>query len=296
LPPSAYTNEFQKRIQQLSSGGSRHTYRIFADWLKIAAICCHQEPYHQNVCPIDSEFERLEAQYMTAIKGYSRPELSIFAELFSLTYLALQDRKQDYLGRLYMELELGNADGGQFFTPYEVSLLMAKMTVINVDSIIQEKGFFSIQEPACGGGGMVIAVAQVLEEQGHPIQAMFFDATDVAEDAANMCYIQCSMLGLLGVVHWGNSLSRQFWDHRITPNCRAHPRWTNYMLAAMREPAEQIEAQPQTSSNAPTIVQTPTLTQPTLFDFDLQPTTRSNHKIQPGKQRKPSQTVQQTLF
>jgi hypothetical protein len=294
LPPSSYTREFQKRIEHLSSG-SRHTYRIFSDWLKCAAICCHQEPYHQNLCPIDSEFERLEAQYMATIKGYSRAELDIFTELFSITYLALQDRKHDFLGQTYMQLELGNSHAGQYFSPYEVSLLMAKMTISNTDSIIQEKGFLSVQEPACGAGGMLIAVAQVLEERGHGVQTMFFDATDIAEDAANMCYVQCAMLGMFGVVHYGNSLSREFWDHRITPNCRAHARWTNYMLATMHEPSKQIEA----SNNTPTtIAQAPTPAQPALFDFDLQPTTTPNsQRQQPGKQRpKVSDAIQQPLF
>jgi len=38
----------------------------------------------------------------------------------------------DILGALYMMLDLGNSDSGQFFTPYEVSRLMAGINMTSV--------------------------------------------------------------------------------------------------------------------------------------------------------------------
>ena len=55
---------------------------------------------------------------------------------------------------------------GQFFTPYDVSRMMAEMTFDTVDEIIAEQGFVTVQEPACGAGGMIIAAADVIDAQG----------------------------------------------------------------------------------------------------------------------------------
>lgn len=42
----------------------------------------------------------------------------------------------DVLGRLYMELELGNERLGQFYTPYDIAQLMAEMQ--QIDSVVEQ--------------------------------------------------------------------------------------------------------------------------------------------------------------
>lgn len=76
----------------------------------------------------------------------------------------------------------------------------------------------------CGAGGMIIAAAHILEEQGHdPGALLFFDATDISRTCFNMTYLQTSILGLSGYVRHANSLSHQQWDGRFTPICRVYP-------------------------------------------------------------------------
>jgi len=66
-------------------------------------------------------------------------------------------------------MELGNATRGQFFKPYEVSFMITKMTVGDGKDLrkeIEQRGFSTMHEPACGAGGMVIACAQALRDKG----------------------------------------------------------------------------------------------------------------------------------
>lgn len=56
-----------------------------------------------------------------------------------------------------MELGLSNDSGGQFFTPYNVCQMMAEMTIGNVVPQVKERGYITINDPACGAGATLIA-------------------------------------------------------------------------------------------------------------------------------------------
>jgi len=228
-PIKDYAQEFKKLIAGFHH--NRNIRDVFVDWLEVAACAIHQEPYHLGLVPRDTDFDKVEAEYMAAIKKYTKEELDVFARLFGITKMALWEKKTDFLGQIYMDLEISNDRSGEFFTPFEVSLMMAKMLLGDISSHIQEKGFITIGEPACGGGGMLVAAAKVIEEQGyHPGEVMFFDATDISKACASMAYLQTSILGLSGIVRHGNSLSLEQWNSKFTPVCRAFPARTNAMI------------------------------------------------------------------
>ena len=70
-----------------------------------------------------SHFEEREKLYLCTIKKYKPEEQAIFPALAANIVDALErNSKQDYLGKMFMELGLGNASGGQFFTPYNLCL------------------------------------------------------------------------------------------------------------------------------------------------------------------------------
>lgn len=245
-----YRQEFKKIIEGF--GYSRSIREVFTDWLDIAACAIHQEPYHLGLVPRDGDFDKMEAQYLAAVKKYSREELDAFAQLIGITKLALWEGKTDFLGQLYMEMEIGQERSGEFFTPYSISLMMAKMILANVDSYIEEKGFITVAEPACGGGGMLIAAAQLLEEAGHnPKEVLFFEATDISKPCCDMAYIQTSILGLSGIVRHGDTLRNQHWSSRFTPICRVFPARTNAFMESIISPkpegSKQTEATPPTT-------------------------------------------------
>lgn len=271
-----HTHDFKKIIQSFHH---HHTYQLFTDWLEIAACAIHQEPYHLGFLPHDQDFATVEAHYMTAVKKYKREELDAFAKLLAITKLALWQEKTDFLGQLYMSLEISNNRSGEFFTPYELSLMTARMILGDLSAHIQDKGFITLAEPACGAGGMIIAAAHIIEEQGHdPSKTMFFDATDISRTCYNMTYLQCSILGLSGYVRHANSLSLEQWDGRFTPICRVYPWRTQKFLASLKQTDNPASPPPPDQPNNHPLPpgglgRGEPLQQTTLFDFTPAPIT-----------------------
>lgn len=110
-----------------------------------------------------------EERYKQIIAKYDAAERKRFPEMLSRLVLALEDGPTDVLGGVFGELDLGNAARGQFFTPYEVCRLMARITIGDgayLRDRVEEVGFVSVSEPACGAGAMVIAFAEAVRESG----------------------------------------------------------------------------------------------------------------------------------
>ena len=216
--------QFLKQLQSLSH--SRSPHRVFSDWLEIASLTLHQLPYQSGDLTKDAAFETIEQCYLKRIQPYSKGELSVFAELLSLTLAAHHAGYGDFLGEIAGEAELLNKDGGQFFTPYHLCRAMAKMTLGNVQALVEQKGVISICEPAVGAGALAIACAEEVASQGiNPYAHLQFDCTDISRDAFNMAYIQLSALGLQAIVRHGNTLSDEYWESRPTPQLRLFHQW-----------------------------------------------------------------------
>ena len=80
-------------------------------------------------------FDEREAMYMRIVPKYSKDELDIFPEFFTHIVMGMEENPDcDFLGELYMGLELGNSKAGQFFTPYDICRMMAQVT-INEDQL-----------------------------------------------------------------------------------------------------------------------------------------------------------------
>jgi type I restriction-modification system DNA methylase subunit len=206
--------QFKTLFDELSRKRSRG--QLFSDFLEIASTTLHQLPYHSDELEKDEDFEKIEAKYFEAIKGYSNEELSLFSQMFALvlTGVTLQS---DFVGELFMDLEISNDKVGQFFTPFVISRFNAKITMGDVAPQVKKKGQITISDPASGAGGMLIAAADEIDNQGFdPRMIACFDAIDISRDCFNMSYIQLSILGLQAVVHHGNTLSMEIWESRTT--------------------------------------------------------------------------------
>jgi type I restriction-modification system DNA methylase subunit len=208
--------EFTKTFDTLTHGHNRGS--VFADFVEIAACTAHQVPYHARALPKDAAFERVEQSYLDAIKRYDKAEIEQIVTLYATASLGVMENRADFLGTAYMQLEIGNDRSGQFFTPPEVSRMMADMTFTGAADVINAKGYITVSEPAAGAGGMLIEAANALQRQGFdPRMTMYFQATDIDRTCFNMAYFQLSTLGLCGDVIHGNTLSLEEWDRRGTP-------------------------------------------------------------------------------
>ena len=209
--------DFIERFHSLAH--HRSDYEVFADWAEVASIVCHQTYYNLGLIPKDDIYRELEARYMEFVPRYGKDGMKTLSEMFGAVQYALHLGKTDVLGQLYQELELSSTRKGEFFTPYTVSKAMARMLIDKegIQRAIDEKGFVSISEPACGAGGMLIAACEVIEELGfEPRQVVFFEATDINHLCFDMTYIQLSVLGIPGFVCHGNSLTQEVWIRRPT--------------------------------------------------------------------------------
>lgn len=101
---------------------------------------------------------------------YSDSDIKKLHELFCLMVCALEAKFHDFLGAIFMELELGDDRNGQYFTPYQVQSLLARLIkpeIPDSGSVIARQGFVTVSDPASGSAGMIIAYAENLLEAGY---------------------------------------------------------------------------------------------------------------------------------
>lgn len=246
-------NDHQKELAKLlNSYSGRHSHwQVFSDFCEIGAIT------FSNAVDL-SQREKREERYMQIIKGYSREELDKFAQGFAHLTMALENSFGDVLGRTFHDLELHNKWAGQFFTPYDVSRMMAKMTIGGGEDLrakIEARGFVTAQEPAVGSGAMVIALAQEMRDAGINYQKhLHVTAIDVDAKCVHMAYLQFALLHIPAIIIHGNTLSLETYDHWYTP---AHivDLWNWKLRGTSNEEKHEIEAPPKIEA---------TLVEPTL--------------------------------
>jgi len=197
---SASKKEFLDLFKKLCY--TRSSWEVWADL--ITAMACSLSNVTDRTEP---RFESREKEYAKCIKrlgGVEKP-----AHLFGIIVNALErDPDQDFLGSLYMELNLGNHWKGQFFTPYTVSRMMAETTIGSCEKEIEEKGWISVCDPCVGGGAMLIAAANTLQRQQINYQNhVLFVGQDIDRVVGMMAYIQLSLMGCPGYIVIGNSLT-----------------------------------------------------------------------------------------
>ncbi|WP_227272049.1 N-6 DNA methylase [Roseobacter weihaiensis] len=194
---------------------SKHRGHVFTDFCEMAYCALSKQ-----ASPFEDQREKLEAQYEDVERRYESREYvhEHFGKLLALASVGIAQGGSDFLG--VVAGELGALDGrlGQFFTPYTVSRLSAEMTFGDVSRQIEEQGFVTVQEPAAGAGGMLMAVADVIEDKGHNLQtSLWIEAVDLSITAYHMCYVQCAARGLAGKVLRANSISLEVFSAAYTP-------------------------------------------------------------------------------
>lgn len=196
-------NDIIAEIKKIA--GAYSEYEVFTDWIRCCAIAI------SNGCQLihDKIWNEREKDYIETIKRYSMENRRVFSKMMSMLVETIEWEISDVLGEIYMRSNMGNAATGQFFTPYHISKLTAKVALKNYDG--QEK--ITMNEPSCGGGGMIIAVADVLNEKGINYQKkMDVIAQDIDWKGVYMCYVQLSILGIKAVCVQGNTLLTKYKD------------------------------------------------------------------------------------
>ena len=148
-----------------------------------------------------------EQAFADTMARYNSAEQRMFSEMLAMLVETLEHEMTDVLGQIYMESGMGSKAAGQFFTPYHLSYVCAKLALPDPDGF----GLYHINEPSCGGGGMIIAAAQALKENGVDYQRkMRVVAQDLDWKGVYMCYLQLSLLGINAIVVQGDTLCEPY--------------------------------------------------------------------------------------
>ena len=203
--------EFLKLFNTLTY--SRNAWQVWEDLMTVMACSISNA-----VDRTPEKFKSREEQYARAIKNLGGVDVP--AQLLGIITMALErDPDQDFLGKLYMSLNLGNHWRGQFFTPYDVCKLMSGMTLENIDSQIEKKGYVSVCDPACGAGATLIAAANNMKKSKYNFQKhVLFVGQDIDRVVGMMCYIQLSLLGCAGYICIGNTITNPMTGHALFPH------------------------------------------------------------------------------
>lgn len=146
-----------------------------------------------------------------------RPILELYAKAFAQLVDTYEKgaRFKDHLGENHMELlgQRASQQTGEYFTPENLCVMMAKMTMgaVPSDEVIR------FHEPASGSGRTILAAARVIEEQGGRAQQLKVTACDLTQTCAQMTYINLALWAIPAQVIHGNTLTREVFSIQRTP-------------------------------------------------------------------------------
>lgn len=219
--PRTHEKEFLSTFHQLLSERSR-PWDIWKDFIIMSACALSN--------PVDKiHYEEREKRYLDIIQKYEPRKQVLFSELFAHMVMALEE---DFLGKMYMDLNLSYDELKQVFTPYHVCQLMADITIGDIVSQVEKQGYITIDDPCCGAGANLIAAIHTarhkLEKAGLNYQNhLLVTGQDIEEVVALMCYIQLSLLGVAGFVKVGNTITEPMSPSDTTENYWFTPMYFN---------------------------------------------------------------------
>lgn len=207
LSPAEARKQFASVFRQTAPGMRRS--EVFRDFIALAAS-------ELDMARIRSP-ENIENSRRICGR-YQPDDIDALKKLFCLLVEGLTGEIHDFLGSLYMEQELGADEMGQYFSPSCISRLMAGLLMPGTQESIKREGWMTLDEPACGSAGMVIAFAYWMVEAGlNPSEQLYATCTDIDPMVADMAFIQLALLGIPAKVVTGNTLTLKTNRVRFTP-------------------------------------------------------------------------------
>lgn len=157
-----------------------------------------------------------EEEYMEAIRGWEPDTIRWIAKVWGLAMQTIMEHPYiDVLGAAFMEIYPSRSRNGEFYTPVSITRMMAEM--VYAPDLKEFDWPITIMEPACGGGQMILSLAQAMAGMDIPHNAMVVTAQDTSRIAADMCYVNMSLHGIPGWVLHGNSITNEVYGTWRTP-------------------------------------------------------------------------------
>ncbi len=246
--------------------GSKRTWQKFSDFVEMA--------YYAVAKTMTRDAERrddIEDSYMRIVRTYdNKDDVRQYPKLFTYAQVAVAHYGMDFLGRVAGELGTLDPKSGQFFTPMDVSRLIAQMTMDTdfLAALIERQGFFTMQEPAAGAGGMVMALAEQVRSLDYDVlTTILCHAIEVDAFVYKMCYLQLAWAGIPAYVEHGNSLSLKHFDGVYTPAVLPFYKKHGHIFPPRPEPEEPQPERPETPETVAERYDISRAKQMSLFDF-----------------------------
>ena len=141
-----------------------------------------------------------EEKYMEIVNKIGKKAVSVAVEVSQMLYKALYYDLNiyDYLGMVYMNLSHRSKQKyfGQYFTPFNLALMMCHITLGDVNKIIErvkETGKREmINDPCCGSGVMFLAPKKIIIDCAGIKGLDYFEfyGQDIDSVCVKMCKIQ----------------------------------------------------------------------------------------------------------
>ena len=166
-----------------------HPYDLYRQWLE-AVWALLELPVNPQV-------------FKAALARYTYEQGQELGRLFNLYLQAVEELPfRDILGTLFMRLDVNSVRAGQYFTPWPLAEMMARMT-FDRDSFLEtvsERGTVSVNDPAVGSGVMLLAFAKVVHDAlgREGTDRLRLNGMDIDVRCVNMSRIQLRMNGLDG--------------------------------------------------------------------------------------------------
>lgn len=190
------------------TGRHRHRAELWSDWITCTRIAISNRVEYSEEDATD--MQRILDKYTQADRGN-------FESLFQLMVDHCLSFDGDFLGQFYMENEFGCKSMGAYYTPSSITNLLAEFTYQPSPDRSGHPPFL-VSDPCCGSGALLISIAKKAISSGeNPQKELLFYGVDTDFLAAQMAYIQLSLLGLKGVIIHGNSLTMSENRRYMTP-------------------------------------------------------------------------------
>ncbi|OBX64314.1 hypothetical protein A9299_09920 [Moraxella osloensis] len=247
------TEKIERNLKAIAT--NRHLYTVFEDFIKITAITL------QNSCLVKSspQWQKLEDEYLTIFNSYNKQDQALLVECFAELVNVMQSTEtpKDVLGTIFMDLGFSSDHEGQYFSPHEINSLMAKLQLGDLKTgFLKDQPFFTMSEPACGAGGMILATAEEVILQGfNPALRLWVQAIDKSRIAGLMAYIQLSLWGIPAQIIIGDTLTLDFKEYWYTPTHILYG-WSGKIsqyYAKNERNSPTIEAPTEAVTSSPTI-------------------------------------------
>lgn len=230
--------ELEKQFLQTMDVPGYNKYQIFSDFCACTACAIHSPLERKTRQEREDHYKMIVSRYREEDRIIER-----FGNMLGMLVLMTEQRRYtDILGDIYMNIEMGNKNIGQFFTPQHLSDLSAAMIFEEETAReeIREKGFVTVHEPCSGGGSMILAVGRMMKEYGlNPDQELLMIANDLDPMCVHMSYIQLSLNAIPAIVTRGDALKNEVTDAFITPGYFLSPKMWRYEKLLKRGESEK---------------------------------------------------------